>query len=385
MKKNVLAGPIVGTKQRFVTLDVFRGMTVFLMIVVNTQGSGAIPYAAMMHAGWNGCTLTDLVFPSFVFAVGNAMAFTRPGMGKIFRRSILLFVVGWLLTWYLSGASLGEVRVLAVLQRIALAYLIAALVVKALDGPAGQGRGGDDALRAGRKLSDRWVLMVSVALLLVYWLLLELLGVHGQAYTVEGNAVRRIDLLILGPQHMYREKGIAFDPEGLLSTLPAVVNVLAGYLAGRWVVRKGASFETVAGLLVTGTLLVGLGLVWNGWMPLNKKLWTSSYVVYTSGIDLLALGVLFYLIEVLDWKRGTAFFSIFGKNPLFIYILSTLMGIFLVIRVRGDEVLIDWVNRVLFQRVAPGPVGALLFALAYTFICWCVGWILDKKKIYIRL
>lgn len=142
MKKNVPAGPIVGTKQRFVTLDVFRGITVFLMIVVNTQGSGAIPYAAMMHAGWNGCTLTDLVFPSFVFAVGNAMAFTRPGMGKIFRRSILLFVVGWLLTWYLSGASLGEVRVLAVLQRIALAYLIAALVVKALDGPAGQGRGG---------------------------------------------------------------------------------------------------------------------------------------------------------------------------------------------------------------------------------------------------
>src|SRR6185503_2105347 len=130
-------------KKRFVTLDVFRGMTVFLMIVVNTQGSGAVPYAAMMHADWNGCTLTDLVFPSFVFAVGNAMAFTRPGIGKIFRRSILLFVVGWLLTWYLSGASLGEVRIMAVLQRIALAYLVAALVA--------------------RKLSDRWVLVVSVA------------------------------------------------------------------------------------------------------------------------------------------------------------------------------------------------------------------------------
>jgi len=227
--------------------------------------------------------------------------------------------------------------------------------------------------------------VVSVALLLGYWLLLELLGVREQVYTVEGNAVRRIDLLILGPRHMYRERGIAFDPEGLLSTLPAVVNVLAGYLAGRWIVRKGASYETVAGLLVTGALLVGLGLVWNGWMPLNKKLWTSSYVVYASGIDLMVLGVLCYLVEVRGWKRGTVFFSIFGKNPLFIYILSSLMGIFLVMRVRSGELFIDWINRVLFQRVAPGPMGALLFALAYTFICWCVGWILDKKKIYIRL
>lgn len=266
---------------------------------------------------------------------------------------------------------------MAVLQRIALAYLIAALLVRGL--------GGNEALPERRGASDRWVLVVSVALLLGYWLLLELLGVREQVYTVEGNAVRRIDLLILGPRHMYRERGIAFDPEGLLSTLPAVVNVLAGYLAGRWIVRKGASYETVAGLLVTGALLVGLGLVWNGWMPLNKKLWTSSYVVYASGIDLMVLGVLCYLVEVRGWKRGTVFFSIFGKNPLFIYILSSLMGIFLVMRVRSGELFIDWINRVLFQRVAPGPMGALLFALAYTFICWCVGWILDKKKIYIRL
>ncbi|HVU56806.1 MAG TPA: heparan-alpha-glucosaminide N-acetyltransferase domain-containing protein, partial [Puia sp.] len=188
-------------KKRFVTLDVFRGMTVFLMIVVNTQGSGAVPYAAMMHAEWNGCTLTDLVFPSFVFAVGNAMVFTRPGIGKIFRRSILLFVAGWLLTWWLSGAALREVRVMAVLQRIALAYFFAALLVKAIGGPSGQGG-----------VNDRWVLVVSVGLLLSYWALLELLGVRGQAYSVEGNAVRRIDLLVLGPQHMYREKGVAFDP-----------------------------------------------------------------------------------------------------------------------------------------------------------------------------
>jgi len=125
--------------------------------------------------------------------------------------------------------------------------------------------------------------------LLIYWLALEILGVKGQQYTLEGNVIRRIDCWILGPQHMYREKGVAFDPEGLLSTLPAVVNVLAGYLAGRWILRKGASYTTVVQLLVTGLLLTGLALIWEGWLPLNKKLWTSSYVVFASGADLLAL------------------------------------------------------------------------------------------------
>ncbi len=352
-------------KKRFVTLDVFRGMTVFLMIVVNTQGSGAEPYAAMMHAEWNGCTLTDLVFPSFLFAVGNAMAFTQPGPVKIFRRSLLLFVVGWLLSWWLSGKPLGEARIMAVLQRIALAYCLAALVV--------------------RWLGEREVLLVSVGVLLSYWLLLYVLGMPGSWLTPEGNAVRRVDILIMGPQHMYREKGVAFDPEGLLSTLPAMVNVLAGWLAGRWIVRKGKSFETAAAMLTVGVLMMGVAWVWKGWLPLNKKLWTSPYVVYTSAIDLLVLGTLFYFIELRDWKGGTRFFSVFGKNPLFIYIFSTVMGIFLVMKVKGGNIFIDWINEVIFQKLAPGPTGALLFSLCYTFICWCVGWVLDKRKIYIRL
>lgn len=351
-------------KKRFVTLDVFRGMTVFLMIVVNTQGSGAEPYGAMMHAEWNGCTLTDLVFPSFLFAVGNAMAFTEPGLGKIFRRSLLLFIIGWLLTWWPFSQPLGETRIMAVLQRIALAYCLAALTV--------------------RWLGEKKVLLFSVIVLLVYWLLLYVLGTPGSWLTLEGNAVRRIDILIMGPQHMYREKGVAFDPEGLLSTLPAVVNVLAGWLAGRWIVRKGRSFETVATMLTVGVLATVVAWVWEIWLPFNKKLWTSSFAVYTSAIDLLVLGTLFYFIEVRDRKWGVRFFSVFGKNPLFIYILSTMMGILFIIRV-SDTILIDWVNDVFFQKLAPGPLGALLFSFCYTFICWGVGWVLDKRKIYIRL
>jgi predicted acyltransferase len=254
---------------------------------------------------------------------------------------------------------------MAVLQRIALAYLLAALIV--------------------RKLDEQKVFMLSIAILLIYWLLLYTLGTPRSQYTLEGNAVRRIDVWVLGPQHMYRERGVAFDPEGLLSTLPAVVNVLAGWLAGRWVVRKGRSSETAAKMLMAGVLMIVVAWVWQLWLPFNKKLWTSSYVVYTSAIDLLALGALFYFIEVRDWKWGVKFFSVFGKNPLFIYILSTVMGIFLVIRMGSGSIFIDWINGAFFQRVAPGAMGALLFSLCYTLICWGIGWVLDKRKIYIRL
>jgi predicted acyltransferase len=144
-------------KERFVTLDVFRGMTVFLMIVVNTQGSGTEPFAAMIHADWDGCTLTDLVFPSFLFAVGNAMAFTTPSVRKILRRSLLLFVIGWLLTWWPFSQPLREVRVMAVLQRIALAYCLGAFVVRWLAAPTVAGKGG------GAGIGVDFVMVLAVA------------------------------------------------------------------------------------------------------------------------------------------------------------------------------------------------------------------------------
>jgi predicted acyltransferase len=368
---------------RFVTLDVFRGFTVFLMIIVNTPGSGAIPFSQLEHAQWNGCTLTDLVFPSFLFAVGNAMPFAFKKLQdasekiilyNIFKRSFLIFFVGYLLTWYttmhfVNGqvvfVPLNQTRIMAVLQRIALCYLVAALIV--------------------HYFSLSWIVIISIFLLLLYWLMLYLLGDAGAQLTITGNAVRKIDLAVFSAQHMYREQGIVFDPEGLLSTLPAVVNVLAGYVTGWFILKKDKTYETVAKLALSGLVLIFVALCWNYFFPFNKRLWTSSYVVFTTGIDIAVLSLLFYCIEIRNIKTGVYFFSVMGKNPLFIYVLSNLFLFFLILPVANNIIFIDWVNAVFFQRMTPGPIGSLLFSIAFTMLCWSFGCIMDKRKIYIRL
>lgn len=368
---------------RFSTLDVLRGMTIFLMIVVNTPGSGAIPYAPLEHAQWNGCTLTDLVFPSFLFAVGNAMPFAAKKFQnvsekifllKVFKRAVLIFVVGYLLAWYttmhfvnghIAFAPFTQTRIMAVLQRIAICYCITALLF--------------------RYCSSYTVIVFSILILFIYWLVLYGFGDAHSQFSVEGNAVRKLDLAVLGEQHMYRERGVVFDPEGLLSTLPATVNVIAGYFAGTFIIQKSKTYETVAKLAVAGSLLILSALFWNLFFPINKKLWTSSYVLYTTGIDLLALCVLFYTIELKRWKKGMHFFVVLGRNPLFIYVLSNLFLFFIILPVTNDKIFIDWINEILFQKIAPGPFGSLLFAISFAMIFWFIAWIMDKKKVYIRL
>ena len=373
----------VTNAQRFTTLDVFRGMTIFAMIIVNTQGGGASPYHQLMHADWHGCTFTDLVFPSFLFAVGNALPFAAKkwddhpndfALRKIFNRTILLFIVGFTLSWYttlyfvpggISFASLGDMRILAVLQRIALCYGLAALLTRYVN-PTG-------------------LLITGIAILLGYWALLYFGGDAGDPYGKTGNLVRTIDLRVLGAKHMYREHGFVFDPEGLLSTLPATVNVIAGYLAGIYIQRNGRTISTAGKIFIAGGMLVLIALLWNQVFPFNKKLWTSSFVLQTTGIDLMFLAVLYYVIEVLHWTRGTDFFSVFGRNPLFIYILSNLFLVVLVWPMQNGQIWIDWISTKFFQQIAPGPLGCLLFAVSFTLLCWTAGWGLDRKKIYIRL
>ena len=369
--------------QRFTTLDVFRGMTIFAMIIVNTQGGGAVPYHQLMHADWNGCTFTDLVFPSFLFAVGNALPFAAKkwegypndfALRKIFNRTILLFLVGFALSWYttlyfISGgiafAPLVDMRLLAVLQRIALCYGLAALLT--------------------RYIQPYGLLIVSSVILLGYWSLLYYGGEVGDPYGKTGNLVRAIDLRVIGARHMYRERGFVFDPEGLLSTLPATVNVIAGYLAGVFIQKSGRTTCTAGRLFVSGIALLLVALLWNQVFPFNKKLWTSSFVLQTTGIDLLLLAALYYAIEILQWKRGTDFFSVFGRNPLFIYILSNLFLVILIWPMNNGQIWIDWIGTKFFQQIAPGPLGCLLFAVSFTLLCWTAGWGLDRKKIYIRL
>jgi len=235
-------------QERFVSLDVFRGLTVCFMIIVNSPGSGASGYAPLDHAEWFGFTPTDLVFPSFLFAVGNALSFSAGKYGsqatflaKVFKRTIIIFLLGYLMYWFpffhREGGNwvfndIGHTRIMGVLQRIALCYCIGALLTHYLPG--------------------KWVAIISVFLLLAYWAILYLFGIPGLELDMVMNAGTQFDIWALGSDHLYHDKGgpIAFDPEGLLSTLPAIVNVTAGYLAGAYIQRKGKNYETIAGLLM---------------------------------------------------------------------------------------------------------------------------------------
>lgn len=374
-------------KKRFLSLDVFRGMTICFMIIVNTSGSGASAYAPLDHATWHGFTPTDLVFPSFLFAVGNAMSFSLDKyrqisnsafLTKIFKRTILIFLLGYLMywfpffgldaNWHIIGAPISHTRIMGVLQRIALCYFFGSLMVY--------------------YLSTKNVIIVSIALLIGYWIILLLFGNSAQPLSMSGNAGLYLDKFLMGNDHLYHGERIPFDPEGWLSTLPAIVNVVIGYFAGRFIQKKDKSFECLAKLMLVGSLLIFIAICWNLVFPINKKLWTSSFVLVTTGLDLLIISALMYVLEIKKWNRirWSHFFEIFGRNPLFIYILSELMAeILTMIKAGPHENLFDYVNRVFFQVIAPGSFGALLFAICYMMVCWFIGWWLNKRKIYIRV
>lgn len=373
--------------ERFLSLDVFRGMAICFMIIVNTPGSGAAPFDPLEHAGWHGFTPTDLVFPSFLFAVGNAMSFSlgkyreisdQAFLTKIFKRFLLIFLIGYLMSWFpffrldaaghIISAPISHTRITGVLQRIALCYLFASLII--------------------HYLSLSKAIITSVVLLLGYWALLLVFGDHAQPYSMLGNAGMYLDTFLMGPDHLYHGEGIPFDPEGWLSTLPAIVNVFIGYLAGKFIQKNGKGYETISRLMLTGSLLIFLALWWNMVFPINKKLWSSPFVLLTTGIDLLLISSLIYTVEIkkLNAANWTNFFVIFGKNPLFIYILSEVLVIILyMIRVDGRENIYGWINRTLFQSIAHGPLGSFLFAIFYMLVCWSVGWWLNKRRIYIKV
>jgi predicted acyltransferase len=380
------AGPkstAMASSQRFLALDVFRGMTVCFMIIVNTSGNGPTTWAPLEHAAWHGFTPTDLVFPSFLFAVGNAMSFVMARwaeksqaevLGKIFKRTLLIFLIGYLMYWFpfvrkidghLVLAPISHTRILGVLQRIALCYGIASLLIY--------------------YLKPKGALAVSILLLLGYWALLYLFGVPGQELTMTGNAGIRLDKFLMGEDHMYHGEGIAFDPEGWLSTLPAIANVVAGFWAGSFVQRQGRTYEGLAKLLLAGFGLLVLAYFWDLGLPINKKLWTSSFVVYTVGLDCIILSAVIYCIDFLHRTRWTRFFEVFGKNPLFIYILSEiLVTILYMIPMPGQRNLFHWLYGNIFRH-AGAYFGAFLFAVTYMLVCWIVGYWLDKRKIYVRV
>jgi predicted acyltransferase len=439
--------------KRFYSLDIFRGATVALMILVNNPGSWSHIYSPLKHAPWHGCTPTDLVFPFFLFAVGNAMAFVMPRLEaagtkaflrKVITRSLLIFGIGLFLHWspFVSWQN-GElafrhwvdpenanngVRILGVLQRIALCYFFASLIIYFL--------------------KIRGALVVSIIFLLIYWALCLLLGTAGDPYSLEGYFGTQVDKDILGVAHMYKGEGVAFDPEGITSTLPAIVQVIFGYFVGFYIQQKGKNFEMLTHLFIAGSILIFTGFAWDLSFPINKKIWTSSYVLYTTGLAIMVLGVLIHLVEMKKhhevpgwkpekniWFRGIfvtigmalvfisprndyswllayfvfafflvrvlenkmyKFFDVFGKNALFIFFLSGFLP-----RILG---LLRWVDHVdekgnnvyttafsWFYQHACKPVsadlknGSLLYALSTIIFYWLIVYWMDKKKIYIKV
>ena len=369
--------------KRFLALDVFRGMTICLMIIVNTPGND-MTFAPLQHAKWHGFTPTDLVFPSFLFAVGNALSFVMPkwaGMNqseillKIFKRTGLIFLLGFLMYWFpfvkydgnhqLMLSPLSNTRILGVLQRIALCYGIGSLMIYFL--------------------KPRLALIVSIIFLFLYWGLCIWLGDASDPLSITGNAGLKLDLWLFGESHLYHGEGFAFDPEGLLSTMPAIANVVAGYTVGEYVQKKGKDFEGLAKLLLTGALLLFLAYCWNMSFPINKKLWTSSFVLITVGLDCVILSAIIYLIDFKNKIRFVYFFEVLGKNPLFVYLLSEILVICLYMIPAGDNSnLFSWIYMNIFDH-AGNYFGSLLFAVSYMLVCWSVGYFLDKRKIYVRV
>ncbi|RXR23395.1 acyltransferase family protein [Flavobacterium stagni] len=365
--------------QRFLALDVFRGMTVCFMIIVNTSGNWGTTFAPLLHAQWNGFTPTDLVFPSFLFAVGNAMSFvqikwasqsSREVVWKILKRTFLIFLIGFLGYWFpffkldenyeIIAFPFHDTRVFGVLQRIALCYGTVALLLfffKPL----------------------KTMIITTLALLvygLVYWNYSEV--------SMANNPVLDLDIWLLGESHLYKGEGIPFDPEGLLSTLPALFNVAMGFWVGDFLQRKGKTYEGLAKLLLLGVFLVAVGFLWNYSFPINKKLWTSSFSVLTVGLDCCLLAAVCYYTDFKMATRGIYFFQVFGKNPLVIYLFSELLVIPLYMIPLEDTNLYSWIYQNGFQWVGD-YTGALFFALTFMLLCWTLGYIMDRKKVYVRL
>jgi len=371
--------------QRFLALDIFRGMTICFMIIVNTPGDGDVTFSPLLHARWHGFTPTDLVFPSFLFAVGNAMSFVMQRweglgqaqvLGKIFKRTLLIFLIGYLMYWFpffrpdntghWALKPIATTRIFGVLQRIALCYCFASLMIW--------------------YFKPRASLIICVIILIGYRLVLMWFGEPGNELGITGNAGTKLDWWLMGPKHLYHGEGIPFDPEGVLSTFPAIANVVGGYLVGRFIQQKGKTYEMLAKLLLAGFILITLAYFWDLSFPINKKLWTSSFVLYTVGLDCIILSAVIYIIDFLRKTRWTGFFEVFGKNPLFIYLLSEILVtvLFMIHAGPDGESLFRWIYQNIFSYAGP-YWGSLAFALAYMLLCWSVGYWMNKKRIYIRV
>jgi len=357
--------------ERLVSLDAFRGATIALMVLVNTAGDGATTYGPLQHAEWHGWTLTDCVFPSFLWIVGLAMTLSLgkrlargdshgPLILSAARRAAILFGLG-LFLYAIPDFDLGTQRILGVLQRIAICYFLATVIY----------------LKSTWKTQIYWV----VGLLATYWALMTLVPVPGYGagrLDVEGNLAHYVDKLVLG-SHNYRWTK-TWDPEGLVSTIPALATALLGALAAAVVRLKRSLEERTMWLLLAGNALLAAGLVCDIWLPINKKLWTSSFTLFMGGLDFIVLGFFLYLVDGLGWKRLVKPLVILGSNAIAIYMLSEVAA-GLIDNYHWHEAL----YRTAFLSWLSPYNASLGYALAYTALNWLAAWGLYKKGWFLKV
>ena len=376
---------LVTTMRRLVSLDVARGITIAFMILVNNGGSGKYSYRQLEHSPWNGWTLTDLVFPSFLFIAGIAIVFSneaRMARGEskgrlrmhVVKRAVILFLFGLVVNGF-PLFHLGTLRIYGVLQRIAICFLIASLLYL--------------------WNSRAWVAATTaVVALLGYWILMRWVPIPGIGVPTHGvplldpdqNWVAYLDRKLLYGR-LY--EGVR-DPEGLLSNIPAMGTILFGVLTGMWLRRPISASTKALGLLGASLSGLVLGNVWNVWFPINKKLWTSSYVLFAAGCTLLLLALCFYAVEIKKWARGWTFpWLVFGSNAITAYIISELLAAALdTISVHdGGRVtnLQQYIYQHWFFRMINPSFGSLMYAIAYVLVCFVpVVW-MYRKKIFLKI
>ncbi len=386
-----MSSEIPCSASRLLSLDVFRGLTVAGMVLVNNPGTWSVIYPPLEHAEWHGATPTDFVFPFFLFIVGISITLalgkrTENGGAnreiylKIVKRAVLIYALGLFLATFPfynftkeAWLDVSTVRIMGVLPRIAICYLCAALIF----------------VRTNWKQQA----FIAVALLLVYWVLMTLINVPGCEITTYNdkacNLAAYIDRLILTENHTWRQSKV-FDPEGILSTIPAIATTLAGVLTGHWLRQKRDDDEKVAAMFFAGVCLTAIGWIWNFWFPINKSLWTSSYVVYTAGLALCFLGFCYWLIDIKGYKKWTKPFVIFGVNALVLFVGSGLMARILgLIKLGGADGKTISLQQAIFDNVFlpfASPINAsLMYAISFILVWLFLMWLLYRKQIFIKV
>ena len=364
--------------KRLMALDVFRGMTIALMITVNNPGSWSYIYAPFRHARWHGCTPTDLVFPFFLFIVGVAMWFafkkfdyklTSQSSIKLAKRTILIFAVGLLLNAFpYITTDYSKLRIMGVLQRIALAYGFAGLICLSVN--------------------KKYLKYISVLILIGYWLLLKYLG--GDApYSLKGNVNVVFDTWVFGSSHLWHGYGIAFDPEGLLGVIPSVVTVILGYLTGSLIHNTTIKRLLFVKMMIFGVVGVIAGEVFDLVFPINKALWTSSYVLYTSSLAIMVIAFSIWLIDIKEKKKWSTPLLAFGMNPLFIFVFAGVWArIMYMIKVNlnGESVsLKHYIYSEILTPIFGNYTGSLVYALVHIIIFWVLVHIMYKRKIFVKI